>query len=327
MDRVSDKSYTPVTGAKLKHSLEPASCFRKLRSTKIEAPPISEQSTHTNTSVFKQATSLLQEPNLQNKSFSSKSKAEYSLNKSDNKNSLEKVESTRIRSLNIPNPHINKVNRDLEANLRLATRIAGEVSQAVPHSINALEAGRVYYKGPPTKTPNGLIEQKIFVPHGPPSEAYHMQRDLVEKASNTWDGYFQLTEEACQTSRVGNCKELTAIACKKLKEGGAKYVDYVAVTDNATINSVVPHAFAVVGRTANKDDLSIPAQEYFGGQISRVSDLGLPDQWGDSAVICDPWARNAYPAKDFDQFWDNLKNYCNSPDTLTCVLLHRLPET
>ena len=332
MDRVSLKSYTPIAGTQLRPASESASHFNRLSAAKIESPSTSGQSPQTTKSVFKQATSLLQEPNLQKKNFfsrfSSKSKAEYSLTKAENKKSLEKIEGIQIRSLNVSKPHINKLNQDLEVNLKLATRIAGEVSQAVPYSTNALESGRVYYKGPPIRTITDSTRQQIFVPHRPPlNGAYSEQRELVEQASKTWDDYFQRTEKACQQSGMGNCVELAAMACKRLKDSGANHVDYIIVTDLKTDNTVIPHRFAVVGRTTSEDDSGISVQHFFSGQLSRVRNLGLPNQWNDSAVICDPWARNAYPAKDFDQFWDNLKSYCDSPATLTCGLLHRLPET
>ena len=333
MDRVSDKSYTPVAGVKLKHSSEPGSCFSKLRSTKVEAPPTSKQSTHTTTSVFKQANSLLREPNpqllrepnLQKKPFPSKSAHK---SKEDNIKNLEKTKSTQMQSLHLSTPHINKIDQDLQANLKLATRIAGEVSRAVPKSTNALESGRVHYKTPPIMTKTSHISEQVIVPHRPSAiEAFDMQRDSILQWSKTWDDFFRRTEIMCKNSGMGNCQELAAMACKSLKDNGAEHVDYVLATDKCTDGFVLPHSFAVVGRTESGKTSKIPIDDFVNGTISNAGDLGLPNQWNESAVICDPWARNAYPAKDFDQFWDIIKGDSESPSTLTCVLLHRFPET
>ena len=317
-------SCTPTAGVQLRPSTESVPRFSNRGASKVATTSTSEKSIRTTTSVFKQAISLLREPRLQNKSFPSKSARK---SKEDNIKNLEKTKSNQIQSLRLSTPNVNKPDQALQANLKLATRIAGEVSQAVPKSTNALESGRVHYKTPPIMTETGSTRQEVIVPHRPVVGALGMQRLSMLQGFETWDEFFQWAETTCKKSGVGNCQELAAMACKSLKDNGAEHVDYVVVTDNKTINSVLPHAFAVVGRTENGNTSKIPIDELISGTISNAGDLGLPNEWNESAVICDPWARNAYPAKDFNQFWDIMKEHSKSPATLTCSLLHRLPET
>ena len=64
----------------------------------------------------------------------------------------------------------------------------------------------------------------------------------------------------------GNCGELTAVAFMFLYNKGVRPLDYMALSDPAD------HAFVVIGRGGSRADDSV------GGN------------WGDAAVVCDPWA-------------------------------------
>ena len=72
--------------------------------------------------------------------------------------------------------------------------------------------------------------------------------------------------------------ELAAIACKSLKDNGAKHVDYVVVTDNKTGNSVLPHMFAVVGRTDSGNTPKMSIKDVWEGQLSKAGGLGAVDK-------------------------------------------------
>jgi hypothetical protein len=64
----------------------------------------------------------------------------------------------------------------------------------------------------------------------------------------------------------GNCGELTSLAFMFLFNKGVRPLDFMALSDPAD------HAFVVIGR---------------GG--SRADD-GVGQNWGEAAVVCDPWA-------------------------------------
>jgi hypothetical protein len=108
---------------------------------------------------------------------------------------------------------------------------------------------------------------------------------------------------------IGNCGEVAAVALVYLKSTGtSETLDYVYIIDGATSNAVVPHVVAVIGR---------------GGDTTL--DIGLPGTWSADAVICDPWDRVVYPAKDYDFYWKGLKTHSSRPNDLTCQLKLRVP--
>ena len=323
MFKVSGTYYAPVAGAQLKPSSGSAPCFGNVGGVKVQMTSTSGQGTHTTTSVFSQAGSRLQEPRLQNKVFFSQSA--YNAN-AGRGNHLGNTGRIQAQSVQFPKPHISKMSRSLQSNFNLANRIVGEISRAIPNPINSFKPGRVYHQGPPATTVTSSTRQQVFSPHRPHLNGSHtIHRHSVELGPRTWGDYFQRTDNVCRGSGMGNRAELAAMACKSLRDNGAKHVDYVMVTDGRTNNTAIPHAFAVVGRTTNVNIPGISTQHYISGQFSNAGNLGLPNQWNNSAVICDPWSQNAYPVQDFNQFWGDLKAFCKSPTTFTCNLLHRLP--
>jgi len=124
-----------------------------------------------------------------------------------------------------------------------------------------------------------------------------------------WKWMEKVVEKAIKKG-VGNCGEVVAAALyylknkKKLEDD----LDYVNVLDGATMNAVVPHVIAVIGR-----------------QGDVVKGIGLPSTWGDSAVVCDPWDRVVYPASQYDMYWGGLRTHSKSPDDLNCELVIRVP--
>ena len=213
--------------------------------------------------------------------------------------------------------------KKLASNLQLATEVAGTVSQLVPKSTNAIESGRVYFSKTYTSADGQLMHQCV-VPHEANDSEVLMQRENISSKASGWEQHFDLADELCRQSGVGNCYELAAMACKRLKEKGAEHVDYVLVSDGRTHNSVLPHVVAVVGRTESTSPSSFT--KYEDRHSAKHRNISLPDRWDESAVICDPWARVAYPAKDYKDYWSGFKLSSKSRRTLTCMLLHRLPN-
>ena len=241
----------------------------------------------------------------------------------------QKVEGLSIKPRPAPRRFVGGMSEELRANLKLATKVAGEVSLMVPRSANAVESGRVYHGGPIFRLADGKLAQSQLYPHLADRANYAAQRAMVETTSKTWTEYFEKTELECKKSGMGNCTELAAIACKRLQEAGARQVELVSIGDGSTVNCLAPHAVAVLGRSdyGKHPELSIDARR-FPGSLGAIlgSEIGTPDDWNENAVICDPWARIAYPARDFPDYWDVLRTHNAQPEKLGCFLLHRLDE-
>ena len=101
--------------------------------------------------------------------------------------------------------------------------------------------------------------------------------------------------ELVQGTDTGNCLEQAFYTAHILKEKG-KAVDVVRVKPtNANANTdtaVVPHWFAVIGRT--------------NGSNNNKTIIGLPNSWGNTAVVVDSWDKAVYPASLYRQFWNGL---------------------
>jgi hypothetical protein len=128
-------------------------------------------------------------------------------------------------------------------------------------------------------------------------------------AKTKWEWLCKMSEGALKNG-MGNCGELAAVCVKYLKDKSAKDLDYVYVLDGVTMNEVVPHVIAVIGRK---------------GTTEEDADIGLPDTWGSDAVVCDSWDRVVYPAAKYDFYWTGLKKYSTSPADLSCQLVFRVP--
>lgn len=128
-------------------------------------------------------------------------------------------------------------------------------------------------------------------------------------SNKNWIEWAKLVTTTASKHKSGNCGELGLVAAYELYQKGTRDVDYAMIEDGFSANPVVLHAFAVIGRT--------------NGSNTDGDDIGLPDSWGDAALVCDPWDRAAYPGAQYASFWDGLKDASGSPDDLTCTLLHR----
>ena len=112
-------------------------------------------------------------------------------------------------------------------------------------------------------------------------------------------------------NKTGNCMEL-AFYCAKLLQQKKMTVDIVQVKTVKEVyvdTDVVPHWFVVLGR--NK------------GSNQNQSDIGLPNTWGEDAVVVDAWDTTCYPASRYTQFWDGLNKAANNNE-LTCKLWFRI---
>jgi len=118
--------------------------------------------------------------------------------------------------------------------------------------------------------------------------------------------------ELVQSSDTGNCLEQAFYTAHILK-GKGKRVDVVRVkptNPNAiTDTAVVPHWFAVIGRTLGSND--------------NKTIIGLPDSWGNTAVVVDSWDKSVYPASLYRQFWNGLTRAARG-NTLTTELWVRI---
>lgn len=190
----------------------------------------------------------------------------------------------------------------LDDNMRMAVAVAGEVRLKVPKSANyKFTSSAITINGQPLPL-HTTTNQSII--------------DVRQQNSNPWGmGIEGLRKDAntIMAAGVGNCGELALVATVLLYDKGGRAVDYVYIGDGTTNNAVVPHAFTVVGR-------KLPM--IMGGHRSNA--MGLPDQWGADAVVCDPWDRVVYPAKDYDFFWAGLRKHSTDPTSLTCVSITRL---
>ena len=191
----------------------------------------------------------------------------------------------------------------LDQNLRLATQVAMSVRKAIPRSANSKESG------------SPLLESGMAV-NSVSWGMLNAQRARVgrklPKSDKAWNKSLNKMAKAARKSGAGNCGEVAGVACLELKKRGGACVEYVQVEDGQSSNSVVPHVIAVLGRDPD------------GGATADFTNVGTPDTWHPNAVICDPWARIAYAAKDYQDFWDGLKSYSDDPEGLYCVVLHRL---
>jgi hypothetical protein len=197
----------------------------------------------------------------------------------------------------------------LEENLRNAIDAVYWVRQRMPYSSNYDHTSSPIRSH---KTDIGIFRRNIF----------KRQRDAVTKVvqarSPRPQGSFNFETLANvlleKKTKVGNCGEVAALACKYLKDKGMTGVEYVQVggerfkdgTLNSKNEAVIPHIIAVVGRT---------------GGSSSTGTIGLPDTWGEDAVICDPWDRVAYPALEYEFYWTGLWKSVQKRKVLNCYLL------
>lgn len=194
----------------------------------------------------------------------------------------------------------------LDENLAAAIKVATSVRLEVPNSSNTA------FQSSYTSVGQGVVNAV------PLSKLNAVRSGLSKELPTTPNGWLEAFREIqgrCLKAGVGNCGELAAIACLRLRELRLYPVEYVKIADGVSSNPAIPHLIAVIGRVAN------PAP---GRWPSTGQALGLPDSWDAAAVICDPWDRVAYPAHDYQPYWAGLRKHSSSPNTLTCTLLHQI---
>lgn len=106
----------------------------------------------------------------------------------------------------------------------------------------------------------------------------HMKAELHALENNgiaDFPAISKLTKKGMKKYQFGNCGEQAQTAFVFLKKKGVCNLDFCST-------SIGGHNLVVIGRESgsNPEDIST---------------------WGDSAVICDPWAERAYPLSDFKE--------------------------
>jgi len=197
----------------------------------------------------------------------------------------------------------------LEENLRMATQVACVVRQQVPKSSNT-----DWTSSPIKFTSGNQIKIINRVPNWKLDEEVrqHLDTDLPTTPQG-WLKSFSEIDKLCQKKGMGNCGELAAMACLRLRNLRAFPVELVEIWDGITNNPALPHVICVIGRTQIDGPHIWP---------SDGSSIGLPNSWHTDAVICDPWDRVAYPANDYEPFWSNLIKLAKG--SLSCILMHQL---
>ena len=192
----------------------------------------------------------------------------------------------------------------LDTNMKAAVTAAGAVRLKVPQSANyAFTSSAIKLNNKPlplhTTTNTALAKMRETLQTGEP----------VDTAAKMWS-LIQTMAATAVKAGIGNCGETAAVAMVELVGLGVNEpIEYVYVVDGVTMNAVVPHVFAVIGRSG-------------GGQESDWgADIGLPSTWGNDAVVCDPWDRVAYPGAQHDFFWAGLRKHSQSANTLTCKMM------
>jgi hypothetical protein len=220
----------------------------------------------------------------------------------------------------------------LDENLKVARRVALEVRENVPNSSNyAWTSSPVQGTGSLAPQPiltqiTSAITSTLFGSQssGTPTGVHEASNSALSSLRSSlssqrpddyasWLKSFESIKSACYSAKVGNCGELAAIAClllrrERLTMVNPTPVEYVQIWDNVTSNPVLPHLVAVIGRNPNQLT------------CSRLP-LGLPNQWHPDAVVCDPWDRAFYAAKEYNMYWDGLRAVSDNPQALTCTLM------
>lgn len=190
----------------------------------------------------------------------------------------------------------------LDDNMKLAIEAVRYARKQVPKSANyKFTSSALMRKGKPLRMHKATNLQLVWLREevGTPGG---------NDASAKWAWLMRCARKT-EKARAGNCGELSAVVMMYLQnQGVTETLELVLVGDGVTNGERVPHMFVVIGR----------------GGFARTA-IGLPNTWSADAVICDPWDRVAYPAKDYNLFWTGIRGHSDSPDTLTCELWVRAP--
>ncbi|MGI9435333.1 MAG: hypothetical protein ACR2Q4_10980 [Geminicoccaceae bacterium] len=177
-----------------------------------------------------------------------------------------------------------------DQNMRWAIEAISHTRLLVPNSAN------MHYTSSPTKSSSGKVI-------GSATEDYHkkmlfrclLEQQKAEPIKTTLDR-LKIVERVSLEFKEGTCPQLAYISAIYLKENQDSPINIIRITDDATENLLIPHILLVIGlaETDKRPD---------------DSNLGLPDTWHEDAVICDPWDKAAYPAGDYNKYWDNIRNH------------------
>lgn len=139
-------------------------------------------------------------------------------------------------------------------------------------------------------------------------------RDIIGISNATttkqWVKRFATIYDTCVKYKAGNCAELAAVACHLLISERKSWstnpsIEYVRIWDNITYNKTLPHIVAVVARKQLLTSIvNMP--------------VGCPGTWSHDAIICDPWDKAVYPARDHAAYWNSLGG---NQKELTCTVI------
>ncbi len=157
--------------------------------------------------------------------------------------------------------------RGLSENLAAARAAISHVREMLPHGAGNKTYPEIgWFEWAYTK----LTIDGLLVCDGP------MKRDLEstavagERAQGHHEIWIAKVADVAKRYRMGNCGAQSAVAFEFLSRRGHRPLDFMELRK-------VDHTFVVVGRRPMSSPASI-------------------DAWGEDAVICDPWDRQAYPA-------------------------------
>ncbi len=203
----------------------------------------------------------------------------------------------------------------VDKSMKRGIKVVQAVRESIPNSLNydstssfiRKEDGDLLHLGDPKQL--GDIRDKIF----PLIRSADHGNYFTSKGKNLTT-VTNITNIVMEND-TGNCLELSFVTAYKMHEDGASGVDIVTIgpkspSDQTDVDaSVLPHWFVVVGRSH--------------GGTDRRSHIGMPDTWGDNAVIVDAWDKTVYPAKMYYDFWAGVRKAAGKVK-LECMLMFRI---
>lgn len=198
-------------------------------------------------------------------------------------------------AINVP-PH-PAISAELNRNLEIGIRTARTVSQLIPKVNNPMEAGNPYIISDP-QTTNPVAAPTVSAANYADYETYKAMLDDIRSSRSESESLEALTARIAAKHGVGNCGEQAATAYISLINEGVSRVDFMRMSATGVRDGMLPHALVVIDRQTGTDQ-------------SNDEGIGSPDTWNSTAVICDPWSRTAFPAHDYEAFYDRIIDYAD----------------
>lgn len=167
---------------------------------------------------------------------------------------------------------------DVKSNLAVAKEAVAWVKTAVPFGasnrgedyVESWKKNRKKIEGPdPGVLDRVLGGMTAFLPLlTGANRAMQIKGEVTGTAAPDYLSRFRQIYEITLRTKAGNCNEQSITAFVWLLDRGVRPLAWMHLTNGK-------HAFVVVGRKPGSGD--------------------DPSKWGDTAVVCDPWAGEAYP--------------------------------